>query len=258
MSNILLEIQDASFLADNKNAILNDISLKVKKGEKVGVIGPNGAGKTTLLRLIYGTAKLNKGKVFLAGKEIQKLKLKHLAQKVATVLQEIPQNFDLKVFEVVRAGRIPFENILSKKEDYHTWVAEALQKTGVLHLASRQFRTLSGGEKQRVLLARAIAQQPQLLLLDEPTNYLDLRHQWEIVELVKKIDCTVICVLHDLNIAAHFCQTLYLMNRGEIICAGTPQEVITNENISAVYGVKAKVHHQENGTLQIVLEGIIA
>lgn len=256
MTNTILHIQNASFIADNKNPILNNISLEVQKGEKVGVIGPNGAGKTTLLRLIYGTAKPSQGEILLEGEAIQKLKLKYLAQKVATVLQEIPQNFDLKVFEVVRAGRIPFENILLKRDKYHTWVAEALDKTGVLHLASRQFSTLSGGEKQRVLLARAIAQQPKLLLLDEPTNHLDLRHQWEIMELVNKIDCTVVCVLHDLNIAAHFCQTLYLINHGEIVHFGTPREVLTRENIRNVYGVEAKVHHRENDALQIQLEGI--
>lgn len=254
--NTILEIQNASYGVDGQSLILDSISLSIAKGEKVGIIGPNGAGKTTLLRLVYGTAQAQKGEVFLENEPLAQLKRKHIAQRVATVLQEMPQNFELRVFEVVRAGRIPFENILLKKENHDTWVAEALEKTGVLHLAKRQFSSLSGGEKQRVLLARAIAQQPRLLLLDEPTNHLDLRHQWEIMALVKKMDCTVLCVLHDLNIAAHFCQKLYLLADGKVKVEGTPAEVLTPKNIREVYGVEAKVHHREDGTLHILLEGI--
>lgn len=234
------------------NAILRGVSLKVEPNEFVGIIGPNGSGKSTLLKCIYRVLKPQAGIVQLDGTDIRELSYKKSAQSIAVLAQHNYYNFEFSVQDVVLMGRSPHKRAMERDnaQDYAI-VAQALETVGMADMAKRSFSTLSGGEQQRVILARALAQQTPCLILDEPTNHLDITYQLELMDIVQGLGRTVVAAIHDLNIAAMYCTRLFVMEKGQLVASGTPEEVLTPELIRQVYGVKAKVFRDEAGILRI-------
>jgi iron complex transport system ATP-binding protein len=217
---------------------IQDIGFELRKGEIIGIIGPNGSGKSTLLRIIDGLLRIQKGEVLLGNKSIYRFKRGYIARQIAMVPQESIFRFPFSVFEVVLMGRFPHLGHFpfEKKEDLK--IAEkSMELTSTLDLATRSIHELSGGEKQRVLIARALTQRAQIILLDEPTSFLDIRHKVEIFEIISFLTqvMSLIIVSHDISLAAQFCHRIILLDKGKIYKIGTPSEVITAENISTVY-----------------------
>ena len=220
----------------NGNPILKGVSLQAGEKQLIGVIGPNGSGKSTLLKCIYRVLQPTGGAVFLDGKPLSEYSFRESALKIAVVAQHNYYNFDFSVRDVVLMGRSPHKKTLERDnaQDFRI-VEEALTKVGMLHFAERSFSTLSGGEQQRVILARALAQQTPCLILDEPTNHLDIKYQLQLMDLVRGLDRTVITAVHDLNIAAMYCDWLYAVKDGRVVGQGTPQTLLTPEFIRQVY-----------------------
>lgn len=247
-----LNVQNVSWDVEAQR-IIHDISLNVQSNEFVGLLGPNGSGKSTLLRCIYRSLKPSTGIIHLNERDLLTVPAKEAAQKMAVVLQESPIQFDFTVREMVMMGRTPHKKLLDAdtSEDWQL-VENALIQVNMLSFADRSFSTLSGGEKQRVLIARALAQQAQFLVLDEPTNHLDIRYQLEILDLVSSLGVTTLAALHDLNLAAIYCDRLYVLKAGEVVAEGTPSDILTSELIAEVYGVSAEVAlHPLTGKLNI-------
>lgn len=220
--------------------LLKDINLKISKGELIGIIGPNGSGKTTLLRTITRILKPKNGEILFEGKNILQVGFKEFAKKIAVVSQNIEIS-DIIVEEFVLLGRIPYFKkfqFLETKNDFEI-AKRCMELTDTFKLKDRFIHEISGGEKQLVLIARALVQQPELLLLDEPTAHLDITHQIKILDLIrrlnKELSLTVIMVLHDLNLAGEYCNRLILINEGKICKTGTPNEVLAYQIIEEVY-----------------------
>ncbi len=235
--------------------LVRALSLDVPDGDIVGLVGPNGSGKTTALRCVYRALKPARGTVWVDGEtDLHALSLRQSARQVAALSQEDGTDLDFTAEEVVALGRTPHkrgnEPLTAAERDLCERAMHALE---VDHLAHRGVLTLSGGERQRVLIARALVQQPRLLVLDEPTNHLDMRHQIELLGLLKQSGVTVLVVLHDLNLAAVTCDRLGLLAEGALVAAGTPDDVLTPESIASVFGVTADVvTHPLSGTPQIL------
>jgi len=233
--------------------VLRDLSLQAQGGQVLGVIGANGAGKTTLLRVIGGTLPARAGSVRLGGLDLERLDARGRAQKVAVVPQgaRLPEAFS--VAEVVLLGRTPYLSLLGRESDEDRRIArEAMTQTDTLQLAERRIGELSGGEQQRVLVARALTQQPQVLLLDEATAHLDLKHQAEILGLARKMaherNLIVIAALHDLNLAALFADRLALLRKGELLALAEPSAVLTPALLKQAYDIPVivsshPIHH---------------
>ncbi|WNW09913.1 ABC transporter ATP-binding protein [Pseudomonas sp. DTU_2021_1001937_2_SI_NGA_ILE_001] len=221
---------------------LVDIDLQVADGEFVGLIGPNGSGKTSLLRCAWRFSRPAGGQVRLAGEDLWLRSQRWSAQHIAVMQQEFPQDFGLSVAEVVGMGRAPHKKLLEgdNAED-RALVEQALQRTGMHAHGARAFASLSGGEKQRVLLARALVQQPRLLILDEPTNHLDPRYQLELLQLLRRLRLSTLASFHDLNLAAAFCDRLYVLKDGQAVASGTPAQVLTPALLHEVFGLQALV-----------------
>lgn len=232
--------------------ILRGIDFEANKGEFVGIIGPNGSGKSTLLRCLYRVLTPSEGAVFLDGKELSSYRVKESAQKLAVVAQHNYYNFEFSVRDVVMMGRAPHKRALDRDtaEDYQI-MRQSLKAVGMQEFEERSFSTLSGGEQQRIILARALAQQTPCLILDEPTNHLDIKYQLWLMDIVKNLDCTVISAVHDLNIAAMYCGRLYAMKQGKVIAQGTPHELLTPDLIRELYEVDAEVSIDGKGQLRI-------
>jgi iron complex transport system ATP-binding protein len=237
-----------------KKRIVEHASLHVDEGEFVGLLGPNGSGKSTLLMTVYRTMKKESGEILLEGRHLEDLSLKESACMMSVVTQHNYYNFDFKVDEVVMMGRTPHKKTMEMDdENDRLIVEEALRKVNMLEMRDRDFSSLSGGEQQRIILARSLAQQTPCLILDEPTNHLDVKYQLEVLDIVKQLGCTALCALHDLNLAAQYCDRIYILLNGKIIREGPPEEVITEEMIQEVYGVKASVdRHPKTGMLNVV------
>lgn len=233
--------------------ILKGISLETHTGEFVGIIGPNGSGKSTLLKCIYRVLKPDGGCIWLGDQELHEMKIRNSARKVAVVAQHNYYNFEFSVREVVMMGRAPHKKMLEKDgaKDFEI-VDQALKTVGMYEFSDRNFSTLSGGEQQRVILARALAQQTPCLILDEPTNHLDITHQLQLMELVRGLNVTVLSAIHDLNIAAMYCDRLYILKDGEIVGSGTPEELLTPETIRRVYQVESEIVRDRNGKMHIL------
>ena len=222
--------------------IVDEVSLRCPSGSFVGLIGPNGSGKSSLLRMIYRVLQPEAGQIELDGAAIWRLSTRQAAQRIGVVLQEHGGEFDFSVREMVLMGRSPHQNAFERdSDDDRRIVATALDQVGMTAFADRSFLTLSGGEKQRVLVARALAQQTRFLVLDEPTNHLDIYYQLEVLDLVRGLGVTTLSALHDLNIAALYCDYLYVLKGGRVVASGVPETVLTPELIARVYGVKAEV-----------------
>jgi iron complex transport system ATP-binding protein len=225
-----------------ERAALHDIGLQVDAGERVAIIGPNGAGKSTLLRVVAGLLRPSAGTVELAGTPLDRLDRLAVARRLAVVPQLPTLPFATSVEEVVALGRLPHEHpVRGMRPGDRSAVAAAIDRVGVGHLLGRDARELSLGERQLVLLAMAVAQDAPVLVLDEPTVHLDLRHQVEVMELVGDLNTregtTILAVLHDIGLAAHFFPRLVLLDRGRIVADGPPAEVLTPDRIREVFGV---------------------
>jgi len=243
--SVLLEIRNL-WSGYNKKNILKGINFLVKKGEFWGLIGPNGSGKTTLLKSITKILPARKGNIFYDKKDIVEIPAKQLAQKIAVVPQVSVFHFSFAVEDFVLLGRIPYlpRFYLEGKNDYRI-AEEAMQLTETISFRRRRINELSEGEKQRVVIARSLAQKPTLLLLDEPAAHLDIKHQLDIFNLLKRLNrekgITIILVSHDLNLASQYASHLILLHKGKVFAQGSPKEIINKKNIWEVYKVKVKV-----------------
>ena len=240
----IVEVEDVSVTLGAVQA-LDGVSLSADRGEFLGVIGPNGAGKTTLLRTISGVLEPTAGSVTVQGHDVTALPSKQSSRLVAVVPQETSLAFDFDVREVVEMGRTPYRNRMSlESAGDEDAVERALERTQTDRFADRDIGEVSGGERQRVLLARALAQDTPVMLLDEPTASLDINHQIRTLELVKSLvegGKTIMAPIHDLNLAAHYCDRLLLLADGERTALGTPDEVLTESNLEAAFGTDAVV-----------------
>ncbi len=226
--------------------VLRDVQVSAAPGEFLGLIGPNGCGKTTLLRVISGVLPAMTGQIRIDGNDVREIGRRKLARIMACLLQDLALDLAFTVREVVLMGRSPHLSRIGGETKRDFEVAEnAMALCDVSHLADRPITELSGGERQRALIAMCLAQEPKVLLLDEPTSHLDIGHQLSILDLIAKLNrqtgLTVIAVLHDLNLAAEYCQRLLVLNEGRVAALGTPLEVLTAEMISTVYGTTVLV-----------------
>lgn len=236
-----IAVDMVTFAAGN-SLIVNGVSLTVEKGKVLGLLGPNGSGKSSLLRLICRLRKVKSGVIRLGGSDIASISRSDIARRIALVEQQATTDTQVTVMDVVRLGRTPHRGPLSAWSAHDdAAVSDALARVGMQGRAGQPWQTLSGGERQRVHIARALAQTPSELLLDEPTNHLDIQHQLDILGLVSKLDVTSIVALHDLNLAAMFCDSLAVLQNGEVVAAGPPEEVLTQELIERVFSVRAHV-----------------
>lgn len=240
--------------------VLKGISFNVEKGELFGILGPNGSGKTTLLKMISSALSSTKGSITLDGQPLAHYSPKQLARLMAVLPQHADQAFPYSVKETVSLGRYAHQKgwLNSWRQEDEQIVQKVMEQTGIMHLQGKSIVELSGGEKQRVFLAQALAQQPKILLLDEPTNHLDLSFQKELLDLLKKWtaeeDLTVVSIFHDLNLASLYCDRLMLMENGQILIVDTPVEVLKEERIKRVYKTKIKNHpHPEIAKPQLLL-----
>lgn len=240
----MLKVDNVSFYYNKKN-IIKDVSFSVEKGEFVGIIGPNGSGKSTVLKNVYRSLTPKSGEVYIDGTSLNKLSYKESAKKMAVVGQENELNFDFTVSEIVAMGRNPHKKLFDVDTEQDMQIIfNAMKSMGIESLSKDSYLHLSGGEKQRVIIARAIAQDTDFIILDEPTNHLDINYQLQIFELIKSLNITVLSAIHDLNMASLFCDKLIVMQNGRIVLQGTPKEVLTVENIYNIYGVNT--HIEEN------------
>ena len=234
--------------------IVSEVDISVPSGRFVGLLGPNGSGKSTILKALYRVRRPAAGQVLLDGSDLLAMPPREAARRVAVVAQETTVEFDFTVFEMVMIGRTPHKRAFARDDDTDRSAAMlAIERVGCEHLVTRSFNTLSGGEKQRVLIARALTQGADHLILDEPTNHLDIRYQIEVLELVAGLGVTVLAALHDLSLAALFCDTVYLLAGGRVVAGGSPRSVITAETVSHAYGADVLiVDHPETGTPHLI------
>lgn len=259
----MLEIQSLS-VAYGDNDVIKDISLSVAEREILAVVGPNGVGKSTLVRAVSGVHPARRGTVRVNGTALNHLPYLQRAKFMAVVPQarELPAAYS--VYETVLMGRTPYLNWLGQaSRNDHEIVRLALKRTSLLEMAERRIGELSGGEQQRVLLARALAQDTPIMLLDEPTTHLDLQHQSNLLNLVRRLaiekNLSVLMILHDLNLAGLYADRVVLMADGRIFAVGDPGEVITAENLTSVYAVPVNViPHPDYGTPLVLPDGRIS
>lgn len=240
-----IEINDIEF-GYRESLVLKGISFNIKKGEFVSIIGPNGSGKSTLLKTLNNLYVPRNGRILIDGEEIDTYKKKDLAKKIAMVPQDTAIDYDFTVEDIVMMGRNPYKGRFQKDtdEDYKI-VYEALEMTNTLYLKDRIITEISGGERQRVVIAKALAQKPSIILLDEPTSHLDINHQMDILNLLKRLNeekgTTIILVIHDINLASRYSDKMILINHGKIQGIGTPEEVITINNMESTYNMKVAI-----------------
>lgn len=266
MTAARLSVRDLSWSPGRgAGTILHRTSFELEPGRVLGVVGPNGAGKTTLLRLLYRFHRPVTGSVSVDGQDIWTLSARAVARCVAAVLQEQPGDFALTVTEIVALGRTPHLRGFAERVGAHDSgvVENALRQLNLESLADRHLGTLSGGERQRVMVARALAQEPLLLILDEPTNHLDIRHQLEVLDLIRKLPFTIVTSLHDLNLTSEVCDDVLLLQAGRSLGFGPPDQVLSEAIVSRAFQVRAQrenlsqsnarhltFHLQDKGNLQ--------
>lgn len=247
-----LTVKDLDYQIGN-DKILEKVSLEIQEGEFVGLVGPNGCGKSTLLKHIYRTYKPKGKTIFLDGKDITEFTSKKLAGELAVMAQENQMEFDFTVGDMVMFGRYAHKKFLEgdTAEDRRL-CEECLHQVGLTGYEKRSYLSLSGGEKQRVLLASVLMQQSRYIILDEPTNHLDVSYQYQIMDILREQDVTIFSSIHDLNLAALYCDRIIFLYQGEIVDCGTPEQVLTKENIRKYFGIEAQITRNEiTGKMQI-------
>jgi iron complex transport system ATP-binding protein len=234
--------------------IVTGIDLAVPDGSFGALLGPNGSGKSTILKAVYRVYRPSAGQVLVDGQDLLTLPPRDAARRIAVVAQEFTLEFDFTVTELVMIGRTPHKRAFDRDSDTdRAMTDQAIERVGCQRLANRGFNTLSGGEKQRVLIALALAQGADHLILDEPTNHLDIRYQVEILELIASLGVTVLAAVHDLSLAALFCDTVHLIAGGRLVAGGPPGDVLTTATVSAAYGTDVLViAHPETGTPHLI------
>lgn len=242
----ILAAKAVSFAYANQPT-LRDVNLSLARGSLAALVGPNGSGKTTLLRLLMGILKPFSGNVEFNGKSLMRFSRREIARQIAFVPQELVMTYAFRVNEMVTLGRTPYVGAISGPTRHDRLVVEGIMDlTDIRPLGNRLVTELSGGEKQRVMIAMALAQEPQILLLDEPTVHLDINHQVEIMELIKTLNreqgLTVLATMHELNLAALYFDDLVMLERGRIAASGTPSEVLSAERIRQVFDARVEVH----------------
>lgn len=240
----MLHVNNVSFGYDPAKKILDDISFHVEKGDVLGVLGPNGTGKTTLIKCINNILEPQSGEIFVDGNNVNNYSAKELAKVIAYVPQYANNFFDVSVVDAVLMGRIPYTDLNYSKKDREI-AFSIIEKMGLTKFAFRSIKAMSGGERQRVLIARALAQQPKVIILDEPTSSLDLKNQLfilhNIAELVEQNNMTIIMTIHDLNLASMFCNKTIMLKNTKVFAYGETQKVLTEDNVKAIYGVETNI-----------------
>lgn len=247
VENLSYEIGDAQ--------ILNHLSLTIPANKFVGLMGPNGCGKSTLLKHLYRVIPIQAGTICFDETPLDTIPLREAAKRIGVMGQFHSINFDFTVWQIVMMGRTPYKQGFDEDtEEDVTLAMEALRKVGMWDRAHRSFASLSGGEQQRVMLARVLCQEPEYLILDEPTNHLDITYQLELLEVIKGLGVGVIAALHDLNLASLFCDELFIMKRGQLVAQGTPRDIVHEALIREVYEVASVVSYHEDGTPMVTYE----
>lgn len=240
----MLEIKNISFSYKKGSNVLENISLNVKHGEILGILGPNGTGKTTFIKCINNILKPDCGEVLFNGKNLSNMEQQEIAKIIAYVPQYVSSFFNVNVIDTVMMGRLPYADRKYSDED-ESIVFEILRKMNLEKFAFRNIKEMSGGERQRVFIARAMAQQPKVIILDEPTSSLDLHNQLFILHIVAELaavnNIAIIMTIHDLNLASMFCDKILMLKDKHIFALGTAQEVLTEDNVKEIYGVETKI-----------------
>ncbi|MCH7623988.1 MAG: ABC transporter ATP-binding protein [Nitrospinae bacterium] len=256
MTNAILQLEDVCFAYD-RDPVVKHLSMRVEPGEFIGILGPNGSGKSTLLKLLGGILKHDSGNVKFREKDLHGYKRKVLAQSIAWLPQEHEMVFPFRVAEIILMGRHPYLSPWTFEGQKDFDIADrAMRTTETTHLSERQFNEISGGEKQRVMMACAIAQEPEVMLLDEPTTALDIKYQLEILNILLELNrnngMTLILAMHDLHLASKYCRRLILIDKGNIVKDGTPEEVLQKGILETVYGVQLKIlRDPDDGSVMI-------
>lgn len=236
-----LDVNNISYSIDRK-LIVDDVSLGIEEGAFVGLVGPNGCGKSTLLKNIYKVYKPDSGAVYIDGKNTRGMNSRETAREMSVMQQENNVEFDMTVFDMVMLGRFSHQRMFgTDKAAEREIVLAGIREVGLEGYEERSFLSLSGGEKQRTLVARALVQQAKLIILDEPTNHLDIGYQYQIMNILKRQNLTVFSSIHDLNVAACYCDRILLMKKGKIVDAGTPDEVFVPEKIRTLFGIDSQI-----------------
>lgn len=250
-----ISIKDLEVNIGNKK-ILKGITMDLLKNKSIGIIGPNGSGKSTLLKTIYRVLKPSAGAIYIDKKALNEYKVSETAKKMAVVAQHNEQNFDFSVFDMVLMGRSPHKNFFEGDTSEDIKIAkDSISKVGMEGFESRSYNSLSGGEKQRVILARALAQNTECIILDEPTNHLDIRYQIQFMEIANSLGITVVSAMHDLNLALTYCEYIFAIKDGKLYDYGKPQNIITEKLIEDLYKVKSNIINT-NGTFYIKYIGL--
>jgi iron complex transport system ATP-binding protein len=242
-----MEVEGLDFSYERERPVLRDVSFKVESGEFFGILGPNGSGKTTLVRCLERTVEIPASKVFIDGKDAVSIPRRDLARTIATVSQDISFAFEYTVEEVVSMGRYPHMKRIGFSGPEHVEITrDVMKKTRVWKMKDKVLNHLSGGEKQRVMISRALVQEPKVLILDEPTKNLDIHYSLELMDMIKEMNrkdrVTVVGVFHDLDLAARYSDRLLMLKGGKVHASGKAERVLTENNISKVYGVEVKVN----------------
>ena len=241
MISTKLALENISFAYDSTQ-VLHEFSLHIRDGDFIGLIGPNGSGKSTLLKLMGDILKADSGSIKLRGIETELISKKSFAQSVSWISQGHPMVFPFKVSEIILMGRHPYHSLFSfeNQEDFK-FSERAMKATMTSEFSDRFFNEISEGEKQRVMIASALAQDPELMLLDEPTSALDLKYQIQIMNILKELNTnntmTLVVAMHDLNLASRFCNRIILVNEGNVVSDGSPSEVLKKDSLEEFYGV---------------------
>ena len=237
----VMEVRGVTWGPKHAPAILHDISFTLAEGEVLAVCGANGAGKSSLLRLLYRHQAPQSGSVIVQGRDLWQHSAREAARIVAAVLQEQPTDFALTCREIVSLGRLPHRQGMGPGARDMAITDAAMIRMDLGHLACRRFGTLSGGERQRVMVARALAQEPRILVLDEPTNHLDIRHQLELLRLLRGLGLAVVCTLHDLTLAAEFADRVLILDQGRVIADAPPDQALTEATIAQAFHVATRI-----------------
>jgi len=237
-----LSVRDVTWGPTRRSPIIEEVTFDLAPQEVLAIVGPNGAGKSSLLRCLYRVNRPWRGIIQVYGEDVWRLGPREAARRIAAVPQEVPADFPFRVRDVVMMGRVARRRarVAWSPED-RAKVGAAMERLDLAHLAERLFATLSGGERQRVLIARALSQEPGLIILDEPTNHLDIRHQLEILRQLRDLGLSVVTTLHDLNLAAAFADRVLLLDKGRLIGAGRPEEILTAQSIRTAFEVEAAI-----------------